>query len=132
MSILVTGGCGFVGTALTQSLLSHEERVISMDICPPKIIKDQHLQQNNVFVQGDITVRQDLEDIFQSFDIKAVFHVAGFGLAGTTNLPAFNRKTKEINVYGTQNVIEACKKFNVKALGKQKVKSHHFYSKHVS
>jgi nucleoside-diphosphate-sugar epimerase len=36
MAILVTGGCGFVGTALTQNLLKNGEKIILMDLCPPK------------------------------------------------------------------------------------------------
>ena len=50
-------------------------------------------------------------------EIKGVIHVAGFGLAGTSNLPAFNHKTKEVNVNGTENIIDACLNFNVRALG---------------
>ena len=46
-----------------------------------------------------------------------VFHVAGYGLAGTSNLPAFNCRTQMVNVVGTQNVIDACLQHDVKALG---------------
>ena len=50
--------------------------------------------------------------------IAGVFHVAGYGFGGTTNLPAFNAQTKKVNVDGTQNVINACINHNVRALGK--------------
>jgi hypothetical protein len=66
---------------------------------------------------GDIRSKSDIFKAFEGHNIKAVIHVAGFGLAGTSNLPAFNQKTKEVNVNGTKNIIDACLNFNVKALG---------------
>ena len=66
---------------------------------------------------GDIRSKSDIFKAFEGHNIKAVIHVAGFGLAGTSNLPAFNQKTKEVNVNGTENIIDACLNFNVKALG---------------
>ena len=114
MSILVTGGCGFVGTALTQKLIELGENIIVMDLMEPK-------ENNFTFVKGDITCKNDLKLVFGKRNIKAVFHVAGFGLAGTTNLPAFNKQTRKINVEGTLNVIEACLNYNVKALGNKNI-----------
>ena len=67
---------------------------------------------------GDITSKSDIFKAFEGHDIKAVIHVAGFGLAGTSNLPAFHHKTKEVNVNGTQNIIDACLNFNIRVLGK--------------
>ena len=115
MSILVTGGCGFVGSAVTKELLKLEENIIVFDLII-KSVKSDSISQVT-FIQGDVACIEDIEQAFQGQDIKAVIHVAGFGLAGTHNLPAFDAQTIKTNVDGTKNILEACFKFNVKALG---------------
>ena len=116
MTIIVTGGCGFVGTALIKALLlKQSSKIVILDMTTPT---DPELQEFAHFVLTDITDKKALFRAFQAYeDISCVFHVAGFGLAGTANLPAFDTQTKKVNVEGTRNVIDACIKFNVKALG---------------
>ena len=116
MSILVTGGCGFVGSALTRELLKLEENIIVFDLIIKSPVKSDS-SRRVTFIQGDVACIEDIEQAFQGQDIKAVIHVAGFGLAGTHNLPAFDAQTIKTNVDGTKNILEACFKFNVKALG---------------
>ena len=116
MTIIVTGGCGFVGTALIKALLlKQSSKIVILDMITPK----PELQELATFVWTDITDKKAVFQAFQAYeeDISCVFHVAGFGLAGTANLPAFDTQTKKVNVEGTRNVIDACIKFNVKALG---------------
>ena len=116
MTIIITGGSGFVGTALIKALLTKQKssKIVILDLTPPKI----ELQDLVHFVYTDITDREAVLRAFQAFqDIECVFHVAGFGLAGTANLPAFNGKTRNVNVGGTRNIIDACIQCNAKALG---------------
>ena len=116
MTIIITGGSGFVGTALIKALLTKQKssKIVILDLTPPKL----ELQDLVHFVYTDITDREAVLRAFQAFqDIECVFHVAGFGLAGTANLPAFNGKTQNVNVGGTRNIIDACIQCNVKALG---------------
>lgn len=49
--------------------------------------------------------------------IDAVIHTAGFGMTGTSNLPANDHLTIKVNELGTYNVITACRQFSVKAIG---------------
>ena len=118
MTIVVTGGSGFVGTALTRTLSNSkvaENKIVLLDLIPPK----SDLPPNVTFIPTDITDPMAVFDAFRSCDggITCVFHVAGFGLAGTSNLPAFNGKTLKVNVHGTRNIIDACLQFNVQCLG---------------
>ena len=115
MTIVVTGGSGFVGTALTRTLSnSKAENIILLDLIPPK----SNLP-NVTFIPTDITDPMAVFDAFRNCpsDITCVFHVAGFGLAGTSNLSAYNGKTLSVNMNGTQNIIDACLQFNVQSLG---------------
>jgi nucleoside-diphosphate-sugar epimerase len=50
--------------------------------------------------------------------VGSVIHYAGYGLSGTSNLPAYNDLTTKVNILGTKIVVEACLSTNVKNLGK--------------
>jgi nucleoside-diphosphate-sugar epimerase len=54
----------------------------------------------------------------------SVIHCAGFGLSGTSNLPAFNGLTRKVNVTGTEVVMEACLRNNVTNLGQSFILFH--------
>ena len=56
-----------------------------------------------------------------NYYFSGVFHVAGYGMGGNSNLPAFEEVAWQVNVDGTQNVIDACLECNVEALGKRLV-----------
>ena len=43
--------------------------------------------------------------------------MAGYGMGGNSNLPAFEEVAWQVNVDGPQNVIDACLECNVEALG---------------
>ena len=112
--ILVTGGSGFVGSALVKGLLaSHPTwRISVLDIQPPKpdIIHKLH-----DFLAVDITSPFS----FASYHPDLVVHTAGFVPAGkarySTNEADWQR-VKSINYDGTRNVVNAalasgCKRF---------------------
>ena len=67
-------------------------------------------------IRGDVC---DLDSICAATEgAEAVVHAAAAGMMGTANLPAFDDVTERVNVGGTRNVVEACLKNRVKALGK--------------
>ena len=51
--------------------------------------------------------------------VEAVFHVAGRGHFGSSNLPAHDTATRETTVRGTANIVGACLQFKVKVLGEE-------------
>ena len=61
----------------------------------------------------------DKDDITKSRGVEAVFHVAGRGHFGSSNLPAHDAATKETTVRGTVNIVGACLQFKVKVLGEK-------------
>ena len=68
-SVVITGGCGYVGTYLATYLAekSHFSKIILFDIAPPFCkIKSDKIE----IVKGDITKPSDLKSAFQNRNIK--------------------------------------------------------------
>ena len=120
--ILITGGAGFIGSSLADSLLeSPENRITCLDnfdsFYDPKIKRDNikaHLKKPNfTLVKGDIC---DLNKVKEKLDKRydVIVHLAAkVGVIPSLQDP--NAYT-EVNVLGTQNVLEfarsvGCKKF---------------------
>jgi len=98
LKILVTGGGGFLGSAVCRQLSESGHEVIAFQRSPAK-----HLEPHGVLsVSGDITEPDQLITATRGCD--AVIHTAG--KAGVWGDPAEYRR---INVEGTANVIEACR-----------------------
>ena len=62
MAILVTGGSGYVGTALTQFLLRNQEKIVIFDISQPTNIANT---EKVIFEQGDISSKEDIKKAFK-------------------------------------------------------------------
>ena len=73
-NILITGGCGFIGSHLTLFLKKKKYKVIVADNL---IIGKKKLFKGNKFYKIDIVNKTKLEKIFKENKIFAVFHLAG-------------------------------------------------------
>ena len=100
MKILVTGGTGMVGSSLVRKLLALKNK-------HTVTIFARHAEpgMNATFVEGDITDAAQLE---KAFPVDVVFHLAA--AINDTN------DAWKINVEGTRNVVDLCKKHGVKQL----------------
>lgn len=108
MKVLVTGANGFLGSWLTKRLLAEGHAVSAL------IRKNSDLSElaeaTPKYIYGDVT---DLNSLNESFrDQEVVFHLAG--------VVAYKKSERalmdHVNVQGTANVIEACRKQNVTQL----------------
>ncbi len=98
MSVLVTGGGGFVGRNLVRALLDRGERVVVFGRREYPELKAWGART----VQGDIADSKAVSTAAR--DCELVFHVAAkVGAAGAYD------SFYETNVVGTRNVIEACR-----------------------
>jgi len=78
--VLVTGGAGYIGSVVCQTLLERGHSIIILDS-----LEEGHseaLTPKGVFFQGDLGDEVLLKKIFDSFSIGAVLHLAAYCLVG--------------------------------------------------
>ncbi|GAX88460.1 UDP-glucose 4-epimerase GalE [Effusibacillus lacus] len=111
MSVLVTGGAGYIGSHTVAELLASGEDVIVLD----------NLQKGHsgavladTFYQGDIRDPQLLDQIFTRHDIDAVVHFAADSLVGESVQDPL--KYYDNNVVAAQRLLSKMKEHNVKRI----------------
>ncbi len=122
MKILITGGCGFLGTNLAIQFLKSGNEVFIIDGLFRNGSKSNlnWLNNNDVkkklkFFNLDIKNNQELELIFKKYGpFDYICHVAG-QVAMTSSI-SDPRNDLITNVIGTFNVLEAIRKYSSKAL----------------
>lgn len=103
-NILVTGGCGCIGSALVNTLHRSGFNVTLFDL-PEQIIRSQGVIDPNIKkIPGSILDESSLSSALDG--IEVVVHLAGF--LGVKNTEENLYRCYEINVKGTENVLNAC------------------------
>lgn len=115
MRILVTGGAGFIGSAVAAALAARGDEVIAFDIARSARL-DAILSggPHVAFVQGEITEWPQIAALMQARRPDAVVHCAA--VVGVTNSLASPIGTFRVNVDGSLNVLEAMRLFGVRRL----------------
>lgn len=108
MKYIVTGGAGFIGSHLVDSLLASGHDVIVLDNLLSGFAKN--INKKAVFYNCDIRVLDDIKKYFKNVD--GVFHLAA--IARTPWCIENPILAYETNVMGTLNILEACREFNIK------------------
>ncbi len=121
MNILVTGGAGFIGSNLCESLLAQNHNVVSMDnfndYYNPQIKQANIAEINRQFrefvsLKGDIRNYGDVEQVFSKYKPQVVVHLAACaGVRPSIENPMLYT---EVNVNGTINILECAKNHSVK------------------
>tara|TARA_S200000501_G_C20770050_1_gene720139 strand:+ start:340 stop:1236 length:897 start_codon:yes stop_codon:yes gene_type:complete len=107
MNVLVTGGCGFIGSHLVDELIKQEYDVTVIDNLSTGSI--DYLNTKAKFYQKDI---RDLESIREHFKDKSiVYHLAAVPrIQPSFKLPIYH---EEVNVIGTINCLLASNEYGI-------------------
>ena len=112
MNCLVTGGCGFIGSHLVDSLLKVGHKVTVIDNLSAESNEVFYFNQSTLVSYHEIDIL-DYEKIFPLFNgIDVVFHLA----AESRIQPVINnpRLATSVNTLGTCNILEASRINDVK------------------
>ncbi|XZF65630.1 MAG: NAD-dependent epimerase/dehydratase family protein [Gloeotrichia echinulata DVL01] len=111
MTILITGGAGFIGSHLTDSLLVKGKQVIVIDNYSTGR-RDNLLPHSNLtVVEGTIADRALVSQVFDEFKPEQVVHAAA-----SYKDPDNWVEDANTNVLGTANVVQAAQRSGVKRL----------------
>jgi len=119
MTILVTGGAGFIGSNLIEEIVN-EQKVICLDnfnsYYDPKIkrnnIKNLLNHKSFSLIEADIRNKKILDQIFEKHKIEKIVHLAA--MAGVRNSVQYPFLYNEVNIGGTLNLLELAKEYDVK------------------
>ena len=122
MSILVTGGAGFIGSTLCEKLVILNQKIICIDNF--NNFYNPLIKKNNISVlaedknfklyEADICDRDCLKKIFDENKIEIVVHLAAMaGVRPSIENPLLYEK---VNIEGTLNLLECLKEEKIKKL----------------
>jgi len=121
-TILITGGAGFIGSNLVDTLLRLGNKVIcydNFDNFYDRTIKENNIKEalkNPSFIlqEADIRSMECLQDCFNEQRPDIVIHLAA--KAGVRHSLENPELYYDVNVLGTLNILEAMKKFGIKKM----------------
>ncbi len=109
MSVLVTGGAGYIGSHTVAELLARGEDVIVLDNLKSG---HRHAVLCEQYYQGDLQDSALLDQIFSNHQIDAVIHFAASSLVGESVIDPL--KYYDNNVVSAQRLVEKMKQYGVK------------------
>ncbi len=103
--ITVFGGAGFLGSHVCDELTKKGHKVIIFDV-----EKSKYIKKNQSMIVGDILKSSDVNEAVK--DSEYIYHFAG--LADIKEAKQKPIDTIKSNILGTTNILDACRKHNVK------------------
>ncbi|MGZ0080382.1 GDP-mannose 4,6-dehydratase [Methylomonas sp. YC3] len=114
MKLLITGGCGFLGSNLAADAIRRGDELLIFDNLYRSGSRENltwlQTQGKFLFEHGDIRNQNDITRAIQSSKPDAIFHLAG-QVAMTTSI-ANPRMDFEVNAVGTHNLLEAVRQYS--------------------
>jgi len=119
MSLLITGGTGYIGSHTVVELLKLGKDIIIVDNLVNSSIKvleriRKITGKSATFIEADICDVQAMESVFEQNDIEAVIHFAGLKAVGESSQIPLSYYHN--NVAGSVTLFQVMAKYNVKNL----------------
>lgn len=112
MKILVTGGAGFIGSNLVDSLIKENHEVIVLDNLSTG--KKENLNKNTYFYNIDLRDLSKLNSLFEKERPEIVYHLAAqINVRKSIKDPFYD---ESVNIAGSLNLLECCKDYGVKRI----------------
>jgi len=108
---LVTGGAGFIGSHLVEELLQKGRKVVVLDDLSTGKRENLPDSEDLEFVEGSITDRELLRELFSKYKFKSVFHLAAIPSVDLSVKEPL--KTHSVNCDGTLYLLEESKRVGV-------------------
>ena len=112
MKILITGGAGFIGSHLSELLISEGNQVIALDNQSTGSAKNLNPSSNLEVIKGSI-LDSNLVDSLMS-KVTVCFHLAA--ALGVKNIVEYPLESIETNIKGSEIVLSAATKYQVRTL----------------
>ncbi|XP_020265411.1 short-chain dehydrogenase/reductase family 42E member 1 [Asparagus officinalis] len=110
---VVTGGLGFVGSALCLELARRgADEVRSLDPRPSSPWSIELKKAGVQLIRGDVCEKKDVKKALSG--ANCVFHLASYGMSGKEMLQA--GRVDQVNINGTCNILDACHEAGIKRL----------------
>ncbi|KAJ4416347.1 erg26, C-3 sterol dehydrogenase [Gnomoniopsis sp. IMI 355080] len=113
-NVLITGGCGFLGHHIVRVLLRDWDTT-AISVVDLKCERNRRPASDGVqYLDADITNLAKVVDVFDRVRPDVVIHTASPPAQGSTK--SSDELFRKVNIGGTQNIVDACRKTGVKAL----------------
>jgi FlaA1/EpsC-like NDP-sugar epimerase len=113
--VLITGAAGSIGSELVRQCMKHDpDEVIALDQSENGLynLKEEVGCEGRIkYILGDVTVRDNLEPVFESYRPQIIFHAAAY-----KHVPMLENNVLQAvinNIEGTRVVADMSDKFNV-------------------
>jgi UDP-glucose 4-epimerase len=112
MTILVTGGAGFIGSNLVDRLILEGEDVIVMDNFSTG--HRSNLNKKAKWTDTDICDKERVDSLFEAYEFDTIYHLAAMSRVE----PSLSRPELafETNVLGTKNILDAAEECNARVI----------------
>ena len=109
--LFITGGAGFIGSHFIERVIENNKVTVFDNLSRNALEKTDFKNHKNLnIIQGDVMNQSQIEEAIKGSEIA--IHMAA--IAGVGTVVSKPSTTLKINLLGTYNLLEACKKNNVK------------------
>jgi UDP-glucose 4-epimerase len=112
MTVLVTGGAGFIGSHVVDSLVKNDHEVVVLDDLSGGFLENVNRSENITFVEESITDSTKVSALFDIYKFDYVFHIAAYAAEGLSHF--IRRFNYTNNLLGSVNLINNAIRHHVK------------------